>query len=97
MHRVDVVSSIPQGSALGPVLFILFIDDPPKDVDSNLKVFADDKKLYRIDCQDEAEALHRDVDTVTEWSRKWQLPFNKEKCKVVHHGRKNQKCTYSVR
>lgn len=91
----DVTSGIPQGSVLGPTLFILFINDLPPSVQSEMKLFADDTKLYRtIRTSQDSEQLQADLDTATKWSKEWQLPFNKSKCKTVNYGRKNPRHKY---
>ena len=94
---IPVTSGIPQGSVLGPILFNIFINDLPSTVDSHMKLFADDTKLYRIvDSKADSELLQKDINTVADWSIKWQLPFNESKCKVVHYGKKNQEFDYTL-
>jgi hypothetical protein len=84
----DVTSGVPQGSVLGPLLFLLFINDLPDSIASHIKLYADDSKIIRI-IQSEQDTidLQNDIDAAAEWSRKWLLPFNVEKCKVMHVGR----------
>ena len=90
-------SGIPQGSVLGPILLIMFINYLPSTDDSQMKLFADDIKLYRtVDTKTDAELLQKDIDAVTQWSKMWQLPFNESKCKVVHYGKKNPKYEYRM-
>ena len=80
----DVLSGMPQGSVLGPVLFVLYINDMPDMVKSLIKLFADDTKVYsRTDDRDSCNALQKDIDALVDWSRTWQLPFNPDKCKVL--------------
>ena len=85
-----VTSGIPQGSVLGPILFVVFINDLPDEVSSYIKIFADDTKIFRIiaDINDSAD-LQADLNTLFEWSRKWQLEFNTSKCTVMHYGSRN--------
>ena len=72
-----VTSGVPQGSVLGPLLFLIFINDMPMEVSSSIKIFADDTKVYRPVARDrDHEELQKDVDAMTEWSDTWQLPFN---------------------
>ena len=82
---IMVLSGIPQGSVLGPILFVVFINDMPAEVKNNIcKLFADDCKLYgRIEVLDD-DRLQRDLENLEKWSKIWQLPFNAKKCKVVH-------------
>ena len=87
-----VKSGIPQGSVLGPILFVIFINDMPEAVKSMCLLFADDAKLFRnVNLREDTntEILQHDVDSLTTWSGKWQLPFNIGKCKVLHLGRTN--------
>ena len=94
----DVTSGVPQGSVLGPLLFLLFVNDLPDDVQSVLKLFADDSKLYRkVRSPLDAEALQRDLNALSDWSHKWQLSFNVEKCKVMHLGKPNRQHTYFMK
>ncbi len=80
----DVLSGIPQGSVLGPLLFVLYINDMSDMVKSLIKLFANDTKVYsRTDDRDSCNALQKDVDALVDWSRTWQLPFNPDKCKVL--------------
>ena len=88
-----VTSGIPQGSVLGPILFVIYINDLPQTVKSQIKMFADDTKLYsRVDRVDNdginhgAADLQDDLDALTEWSDRWQLKFHPEKCCVLKLG-----------
>ena len=78
---------MPQGSVLGPLLFILYINDLPDDLTSKCKLFADDTKIYS--CSNDNVMLQNDVLALFEWSRVWQLNFNVSKCKTLHIGRTN--------
>ena len=93
----QVWSEVPQGSVLGPVLFLIFINDLDIELGSSVMKFADDTKIYRpvnsiSDCQD----LQRDLNTVCSWAKKWQMEFNVSKCKTVHYGKKNICHKYTV-
>ncbi len=92
-----VLSGIPQGSVLGPMLFVAFINDLPECVHSMVQMFADDTKLFRIikNISDSTE-LQEDLTNLQEWSDKWQLRFNAAKCKVMHIGRQNEKQQYKM-
>ena len=93
-----VTSGVPQGSVLGPLLFLLSVNDLPDDVQSVLKLFAEDSKLYRkVRSPFDAEALQRDLKALSNWSHKWQLSFNVEKYKVMHLGKQNSQHTYFMK
>ena len=92
-----VWSGVPQGSVLGPVLFLIFINDIDMAVSSNVLKFADDTKLYRVvDCQQEGQKLQKDLDGVCEWAEDWKMMFNTEKCKVIHYGKSSINFKYSM-
>ena len=92
-----VKSGVPQGSVLGPTLFILYVNKLPELVQSNMKMFADDVKLYRkIESHTDFEILQDDINTLCEWSKKWLLQFNIQKCKVMHCGSSNPKFKYKM-
>ena len=76
------MSEIPQGSVLGPLLFILFINDLPDCLKSSVKIFADDLKL--IANLSDKTVIDNDLKSLEDWERKWLLEFNSEKCKVLH-------------
>ena len=77
----DVLSRIPQGSILGPLLFIIYISDLPGVVGSVCKLFADDCKLYRnIESEADMMELQEDIERLCKWSRDWLLGFNIKKC-----------------
>ena len=68
---VDVLSSAPQGSVLGPLLFLLYINNLPSSVSSNVKLYADDTLVYRIiHTPEDIAMLKRDLDILSEWVKK---------------------------
>ena len=80
-NACDVLSGVPQGSVLGPVLFLLYINDIITDVDSKINLFADDCALYReIKSAEDASALQNDLDRLYRWSCDWDMDFNVTKC-----------------
>ncbi len=80
-----VTSGAPQGSVLGPVLFLVFINDICHNIRSCLPLFADDCLLYRVIESDEDRAmLQEDLDRLTTWANKWQMIFNPSKCYTMH-------------
>jgi len=89
---------VPQGSVLGPVLFICYINDMPDTVSSFIHMYADDTKIGRqVVTAEDSEILQADLNCVQQWSNNWQLKFNSEKCKVMHLGNTNSKATYTMK
>ena len=80
-----VTSGVPQGSVLGPFLFLVFINDISNNINSCLRLFADDCLLYRIVSSDkDREALQEDLAHLTQWATDWQMQFNVRKCYSMH-------------
>ena len=93
----SVVSGVPQGSVLGPLLFIIYINDLDTGVSSNLGKFADDTKIGRKICsQRDNDILQRELDILQEWAKKWQMEFNTNKCSILHVGRHNTEKGYTL-
>lgn len=79
-----VTSGIPQGTVLGPMLFVIYINDMPECVDSTTYLFADDTKIFReIKSPNDEEKLQNDLDELQKWSDTWLLKFHPNKCKVL--------------
>jgi hypothetical protein len=86
---IKVLSGVPQGSVLAPLLFSIFIDDLGDGVsNSKIRLFADDSVIYK-EIEDEADTrkLQDDIETVEEWVRTNGMALNVEKCKVVCFGK----------
>ena len=95
--EAPVVSGVPQGSVIGPVLFIIFINDLPDGLKNKILLFADDVKLYRrvktvADCME----LQRDLNQLSAWSIKWQLLFNPTKCQLLRLGKNPPPFDYTI-
>nr|XP_054765722.1 uncharacterized protein LOC129272629 [Lytechinus pictus] len=86
-----VLSGVPQGSVVGPLLFLLYINDLPEYVTngSSVRLFADDCALYHpIRSREDAEDLQHDLDALQQWERDWGMTFHPGKCQVLHITRK---------
>ena len=82
-----VTSGVPQGSVLGPLLFLLYVNDIPGGVKCKIKMFADDTKIWkRVRIDNDGLELQRDIDILDAWSGSWLLSFNRKKCKVMSMG-----------
>ena len=72
---VAVTSGVPQGSVLGPLLFILYVNDLPAALQCPIKLFADDAKIYQlVRVPTDGQLLQTDLDAAVAWSIKWLLP-----------------------
>ena len=92
---LSVDSGVPQGSVLGPVLFLFYINDLVDGLECPILLFADDAKIFKeIRSPEDVAALTRDMKKIQEWSEKWLLTFNEEKCATMHIGLHNQKQDY---
>ena len=77
-----VLSGVPEGSLLAPLLFSLFINDLPREVDSGCLLYADDVKIFRkIVSPSDGLLLQKDLSRLTAWSVRWGLTLNPSKCK----------------
>ena len=96
-ETVNVTSGVPQGSVLGPTLFIYFINDLPSISTEKTKIFADDTKSYtEIHSINDAQKLQTCINLLVDWSEKWLLRFNSSKCKILHLGKNNPKYEYYI-
>ena len=92
-----VISGVPQGSILGPLLFLIFINniDSLATQISILRKFADDTKVgQKITCDSDRLLLQECLTSLCSWAEDWGMQFNVAKCKVIHYGRNNPKHEY---
>ena len=81
---------VPQGTVLRLLMFLLYINDITKGINSPLHLFADDCLLYRIiNSVEDINRLQEDLNRLSEWANTWQLKFNVNKCTVI-------RCTRSL-
>ena len=83
---VEVTSGVPKGSVLGPMLFLLYINDINNAITSQINLFADDSVLYRnISNQNYQVILQNDLHTISSWAEKWLMELNINKCSVLFY------------
>ena len=85
-----VFAGVPQGSILGPLLFLIFINDIVKYIGASIRLFADDTSLYIIvDLPDQAATiLNTDLKTISDWANSWLVAFNASKTLSIIFSRK---------
>ena len=97
-----MTSGVPQGSVLGPLLFVAYVNDVDEVIrHATLLKYADDMKLYiqleRSDSNGQHSLLQDDLNSLQQWLDQWQLRLAPDKCKVVHFGKHNPHLSYSLR
>ena len=86
-HWAEVLSGVPQGSVVGPLLFLIFVNDIPDLIRTNVRMLADDTKIWtRIRNNEDSRILHEDLNSLTDWSEELLLAFNLDKCNVMQIG-----------
>ena len=89
--EVSVTSGVPQGSVLGPLLFLLYINDLPENIQYQVRLFADDTAVHlSVKNPNDSKTLQNDLDTLQIWEQTWGMEFNPGKCQVLHISRANQ-------
>lgn len=92
---VKVTSGVPQGSVLGPALFLLYINDIQTNITSSIRLFADDSIMYRqIASPEDHRLLQQDLQTLAAWSQTWLMSFNISKCAVLNITRKRSPSSF---
>ena len=81
---VPVTSGVPQGSVLGPILFLAYINDLPQDIVPQVRLFADDTAIYlTLDSKIDSDTIQKDLDRLQTWEARWDMEFNPSKCQVI--------------
>ena len=92
-----VTSGVPQGSVLGPTLFVAFINDLPNQLSNKCKLYADDAKIVaKVDTLADIISLQNDIDKVTIWCSTWSMWLNQDKFRVMHIGKHNFNNNYTA-
>ena len=92
-----VKSGVPQGSVLGPLLFLIYINDLDQGLKCKVSKFADDTKVATsVRNNDGCIKIQNDLNKLTGWADKWQMNFNSKKCKVLHLGYSNKEFNYDM-
>ena len=83
-----MVSGVPQGTVLGPLLFLLYINELPSAVSSKVRLFADDCLIYRnIKNKEDQIALQKYLDLLENWGNTWGMRFKAAKCNIMRVSR----------
>ena len=88
---LPVLSGVPQGSVLGPSLFLCYINDLPDSLKSRVRLFADDTVVYlTINSIHDSETLQQDLCKLEQWEKTWSMEFNPDKCEVIRISKKRK-------
>ena len=92
-----VKSGVPQGSVLGPLLFLIYINDLDQGLKCKVSKFADDTKVATsVKYNDGCMSIQNDLNKLIGWADRWQMDFNSKKCKTLHLGYSNKEFNYDM-
>ena len=87
LFQSDVLGGVPQGTVLGPVLFLIMINDINNGIDSNVSLFADDTRIIKpVMNHTDVEELQEDLETLYQWQERNNMAFNSNKFEVLRYG-----------
>ena len=94
---LEVYSGLPKGLVIGPILFLIYINDKHDEIESKLNIFADDTKMMnRVGDEEGRSEVERDLKRLEQWCEKNGMKLNLEKCCVMHCGKNNMKKNYKM-
>ena len=80
-NPTNVMSGVPQGTVVAPLLFLCYISDLPENVSSKVRLYADDVLIYNS--KEDCLMLQEDLNSLQLWANKWQMMFNTDKCELI--------------
>ena len=93
---LPVTSGVPQGTVLGPLLFLCFANNIPEYVSSKIRMYADDILIYKvIDTEDDCIKLQRDLHNLQRWEDTWKMHFNPPKCQFIRFSNKQNLISFN--